>query len=49
MQTLSEIKGLSEAKIDKMVEAAKKMSDRGTLMTARELEVRREKEIGKYP
>jgi len=48
MQVLNEIRGLSEAKISKMVEAAKKLCPtQNGFMTAKECEIMREQMIGK--
>ena len=45
---LCEIKGLSEAKIEKILAAAKQICGKGVgFLTARELEIQRERDIGK--
>jgi len=47
LQVLCDIKGLSEAKIDKMLEAANKMCSRAMFQTALELDEAYKREIGK--
>jgi hypothetical protein len=47
LQVLCDIKGLSEAKIDKMLEAAKKVCNRGMFQTALELDAIHKREIGR--
>jgi hypothetical protein len=48
IQVLCDVKGLSEAKIDKMLEAAKKICNRGMFQTALELDAVYKREIGEF-